>query len=259
MKKILALITAFFMSLGTSTDYTVVSEKPYTNNTYTVTDTTMPDYRSYFLGGEGASSSSGCQTINYSSNAQQVGFGTGYWFIDGNKPDMTKSHTKFKAKLYEYTPDPNDSTKMVRNDGEPKVETYVENDDGTQDAAIKSGMFLEGQYIIAPFKCILESRSVSGSVTSMKLLCTVGATSYRIRINNMKCWYCDINRTGELKFHTSDEQCGKTFSAGNVLGVATPETYVIIQPVDASGTVIGHCSMAQFYKGALTKDKSNEN
>lgn len=257
MKKILALITAFFMSLSTSTDYTVVSDKPYTNNTYTVTDTTMPDYRSYFLGGEGASSSSGCQTINYNSNAKMVKSSTGFWFIDGTEPEMTDTHTKFKAKLYTYKPDPDDNTKMLRDDGKPTLTAIKSSSGNYKDAGIKSGMFLDGQYIIAPFKCVLDSRSVSGSVNSMKLICNVGATSYSIRINNMKCWYCDVNRTGDLQFHTSDEQFGKTFSAGNVLGVATPETYIIIRPVDASGTVIGHCSMAQFYRGAFTKFEEN--
>lgn len=253
MKKILALITAFFMSLSTSTNYTVVSDKAYTTDTYQVTDTAMPDYRAYFLGGDGVSSSSGCQTINFNSNARPVGFGMGVWFVDGATPNASnKVDAKcFKAKLYEY-----DDKGKRTGDHEENCSIKVEEDGNTySDAYVKSGMFLDGQYIIAPFKCTLESKSISGSVTSMNLRCDVGANTYRIKIYNMKCWYCDINRTGDYTFHTSDEQCGKTFSQGNVLGVATPETYVKITPINSAGTAIGHCSMLQFYNGTYTKYK----
>lgn len=254
MKKILALITAFFMSLSTSTNYTVVSDKAYTTDTYQVTDTSMPDYRAYFLGGDGVSSSSGCQTTNFNSNAQPVGFGMGVWFVDSSTPTASNEANKkcFKAKLYEYDKDGKRKDDPVDVDCIVKVE---EDGNTYNDAYVKSGMFLNDQYIIAPFKCTLESKSISGSVTSMTLRCDVGANTYRIKIYNMKCWYCDINRTGDYTFHTSDEQCGKTFSQGNVLGVATPETYVKITPINSAGTAIGHCSMLQFYNGTYTKYK----
>lgn len=250
MKRFLALITAFFMSLSTSTDYTVVSDKDYSSNTYKVNEYQMPDYRTYFGGGLNASSSSGCTPINFNSNGQWVGFGSGYWFVDGSKPK--KKDGQLVAPTYKYTS--KGKCKVKKKNAKTHVITTV-NGKKYKDATLAKGSFKDGQYIIAPFNCVLMSHSVSGGVTSMNLRCDSGSNTYNITIRNMKCWYCDINRSGEFAYHTSDEQYGRKFSGGNVLGIATRDTYIKVTPIGKTGNQIGHCSMMQFYKGSYKKEK----
>lgn len=235
MKKILAAIMAFFMSLSSSTDYTVAPSKTYTDEYYTVVEDSLPDYRAYYGGGEKASITAGCKTNNYYANGKRVTNKTGFWFIDGQSYSI------------------GDSIKITDADGNTS-NGKKKDDDGN--AIIPKGAFKDGQAIIIPYAGTLQTQSKNGgSITSMVLKCsTANGTTYKIKITGMKYWYCDSQRKGDIQYHTGEEQQGKTFSAGNVVGYATTNTKITITPVLKNGKK-GTCSLKQFYNGEYTKVK----
>ena len=250
MKKILAIIMAFLTSLSTSTDYNIASEKTYTDGYYTVKETALPDYRSYYGGGDKASLSSGCKTTKYNAHGEKIKGTSCFWFIDGESFDVNTTEVTvydekgiaLKGKKYLH--------ELI------KVTSANSKYKDKYDASIPAGAFKNGKAIICPTEAKLVSSSKSTGLTSMTIACMSGNNRYKVKINNMQKWYCDADRKGDILFHTGDEQKGAAFHAGNVLGYATPETSIVIYPINAKNKRCGTCTMKQFYSGIFTKVKS---
>ena len=245
MKKLIALLMSFIMSLSTSTKFNPTDDKVYTKDTYTVQETTLPDYRQYF-GNAKASATSGCNTHNFYSRGVRVQGDNvyGYWLVDGDNYSID-SPDKNKVTTYTYDSD----GKKQTNTGQFTSKT---DNSGNKYIHTPKGMFPKGSAIIMPYDGTLSSTSANGSsITAMTVLCThPNGTQYRIQINNMKMWYCDKDRTGEFDFHTGEEQFGKKFSAGNVLGYATEDTYVVIKPIRNKKVLSDYSlTLNKFYKG----------
>lgn len=198
MKKILAIIIAFCTSLFNSVDFQVAGDKQYTADGYYQIDVgESPDYRTFYGSNPTASNLTSCKTTNYSAQGKRVSLDTsvstvGYWFVNGVNMDEKNLP---EEKYYEFTSE---------------------------------------SYIICPFDATLETDSTSNDGSTMTVICSVDNKSYRLTITGMECWYCDVGRnfsSGTLFQHTSDNQKGHVFKAGNVLGKAK------------AGTVINVCAI----------------
>jgi hypothetical protein len=86
----------------------------------------------------------------------------------------------------------------------------------------------------------------------MVVYCTaLSGVEYKLVISNMSCWYCDVGRVDSPTYHTSSEQNGKKFQAGNVLGRATSNTTIKVIPI-SNGSSIGTATLSEFYSGTYT-------
>lgn len=253
MKELLAMLLAFFTSLGTSTDFSIVADKPYTTDYYTVDITDPPDYRTFYDSSVSASSETNCKTTTYTAQGRRVASANfnsendanivGYWFANNQTFNTQVMASMCKEHI---------STDKV--EGENKVDYYE-----------AVGCFTEGTYIIMPYSGTLQSPSASTMNHSMTVFCAnpVNGQQYKLKICNMRCWYCDVGRKGALDttepkgnmYHTSDEKPGKKIPAGAVLGVATKDTKIQIIPIDANGTSVGTATLTEFYEGTFTKPK----
>lgn len=241
IKELLSLILAFFTSLGTSTEFSIVQDKPYTTNYYTVDVTDPPDYREFFSSGASASNETNCKTTVYSAQGKRVDGSVGYWVAN----NQTYQIGSLGGKVVAHTP-----TDYVTQ--ENKIDYYKVEE-----------CFTEGVYIIMPFSGTLQSPSSNTMNNSITVYCTHPETGvqYKLKFCEMRCWYCDIGRDGALDksgehgtmYHTSDEKAGKKFPAGSVLGVATDKTYFQIVPIDQSEASIGTADLVQFYNGEYKK------
>ena len=212
MKRLFAIALSFFVSLFNNVDFMVNDQQPYEASVYyTIDEQDPPDYREYYGQTPVASNKYSCKTSNYSSMGKRVnleGATSGFWFVDG---------------VYKY-------------------ENSLPND--------KVYTFDSETYIIAPYDCVLESDSKTNHGDTMTVLCDTGDNKYRLSFKDIKCWYCDINRVNieaTKGFHTSEEQRGKTFFAGNVLCVAKDGSTVTVTKVTDSGKEVA-CSIADMYK-----------
>lgn len=212
MKRLLAMLLALFTSIFSGVNYQVSGEKPYANNIYyTIDEADAPDYRTlYDKSFVAESNTTGCKTANYSEGQQYViynGVSTthkGYWFI-ANDTVVADDNIKFKTI-----------------------------DIGASDA-----------YIICPYDATLLSTSMTNDGHSMQLRVELNGNAYNLLFENMDRWYCCMSRTNplfdnngnEVWQHTSSEQKGHTFNAGNVLGRATDNTTVRITAVSGDDTV----------------------
>lgn len=240
MKKILAMILSFFMSLSTQTNYTMTEEKPYVASTYKVEDTALPDYRAYFGGGEKASATAGCNTNNYYSRGKLFGDCAGYWFVDGEVP--TDFNNIMYHKKVETASGGAVQYKTVRDDKKGIRENP--NDSRIKYVYLRKGTFEENQAIIMPYPGKLESSSSTTGLNNMIVTCSAPGKShvFQISIKNMKYWYCDKDRKGDINFHTGDEQQGKSFAAGHVLGYATEDTTITIKAME-NGKVLSRAKV----------------
>lgn len=207
---------SFLMSLSNSVEYAPVESTPYTDNSYYKVDVTdAPDYREYYSGTLSASNKLSCKTTNYSAQGKKVSMTTdvafeGYWF----------ENAVFKSEedLASYT-----STFTFVSDG----------------------------FIIMPFDGKLNTDSTTNRGDVMTVVCSVNGKDFRLTFESMECWYCDVGRENidaTHDYHTSDNQKGKTFKAGNVLGRAKGGvTKVTVKPIK-NGSVVGTCTVSQFYK-----------
>lgn len=206
MKRLLAMLLALFTSIFTGVNYQVSGEKPYANDIYyKIDEADAPDYRTlYDRSFVAESNTTGCKTTNYSEGQQYViynGVATsykGYWFI-ANDTAVVDDNLKYKT--------------------------------------LNIGS--EGSYIICPYDATLCSTSITNDGHSMSIRIELNGKAYDLLFENMDRWYCCMSRTNplidpngnEVWQHTSTEQQGHTFSAGNVLGRATANTTVNIKPV----------------------------
>lgn len=227
MKKILAMILAFIISLSNNTDYTITSDKPYTKDYYTINVDDPPDYRKYYGTISTSDATENCKTTNFSAQGKKVSGSDGFWFVN----NMSASLDSIDGNIVEH---------HKNNDGSQSVDYYV-----------ADGIFTDGNYIIMPYTGTLQCESKTNDCKSMTVFCkSPNGTEYKLVFANMECWYCDVSRDNPT-FHTSDEQTGKKFMAGNVLGKATSETIVKIIPTQGSSAV-GTATLSQFYSGSYT-------
>lgn len=233
MKKILAYIVAFVLSLSNGTTYTNVDEKEYTSDYFTITGEEAPDYREYYSGSGNNVSTAGCRISTFTANAMKLSWGSGYWFVNGKTVEESSINSE-------------NSNVVLMQDSAQANPYYV-----------LKGIFGDNETIICPYSATLESSTVTNDCTSMRLLVTTdNGSHYRLTITGMKCWYCDFNRTGEIYGHTVEEfgQGKTTFRAGYVLGKATSDTQIAIVPVGTDDTdiVIGTSTPAEFYRQTYT-------
>ena len=241
MKELLSLILAFLTSLGTSTEFCRVADKPYTANYYTIEVEDPPDYREFFNSSTSASNETNCKTTVYTAQGKRVQSSVGYWVANNQTYQLDSLGGKCK---------PHRSTNKVQQDN--KIDYYR-----------VSECFSEGVYIIMPYSGTLQSPSSNTRNNSITVFCTHPETgvTYKVQFSKMRCWYCDIGRNGALDkeeeegnlFHTSGEKVGKKFPAGSVLGVATDKTFFNITPIDDSESAIGTATLKQFYLGTYDK------
>lgn len=205
------MILAVFTSLFNGVNYQVSDDKPYgLDQYYTITEEEAPDYRVYYNKDFVAeSNTSGCKTKNYKSNGKYVAYGNivptyrGYWLLDGEV-----------AKLEDL-----------------------------QGQTLNFGK--SGSYIICPYDATLLSKSETNDGHNMIIQIDLDGKSYILTFADMDRWYCCMSRTNplldaggnEVWAHTSMEQCGHQFKAGNVLGRATDETSVTITSPNSSELV----------------------
>ena len=215
---------AFLVSLSSNTEYTVTSDKPYTEEYYTIDVEDPPDYREYYGSISTTDATKSCKTTNFSAQGKKIEGSTGYWFVNNMtvNPDELDDHITAHHRN-------NDSTK--------DIDYYVVTD-----------IFTTGNYIIMPYSGTLQVDSKTNDCRSMTVYCSApNGTEYKLVIYNMDCWYCDVSRENPT-YHTSDEQKGKKFLAGNVLGKANAGTTIKIIPIK-NGSAIGTSTLSQFYNG----------
>ncbi len=233
MKKLFAYFIAFLMSLKSATEFDMVEDKTYKGSGYMVEEQPAPDYRDFYYGAHGEKASELCNLNLFSSDGKQFSPTlSGYWFVDGETPPSNLDDIKQSVKDCELT--------------------------------LKK-MFTKGTYIIAPGPCKLKSYSAANDGTIMVVDCTMGKSDYKLTINNMECWYCDVDRSTKVHNHTGKEQHGKDFKGGQVLGRATEKTTIAIKPIvpkddktlkKKGGTKAWCNTIEQFYKGkwGINKD-----
>ncbi len=234
------MVLAFITSLGTSTEFSIVDDKPYTGNYYTVDISDPPDYREFYSQGSSASNETNCKTTVYMAQGKRVDGSVGYWVAN----NQTYSIDSLGGKSVPHYP-----TDYVNKDNE--VDYYKATE-----------CFTEGVYIIMPFSGTLQSPSANTQNNSMTVFCEHPETGvrYKLKFCKMRCWYCDIGRNGALSkdtkqgtlYHTSDERAGKKFPAGSVLGVATDNTYFQIVPIDDTDSALGTATLEEMYAGKYT-------
>lgn len=237
------MLLAFITSLGTSTEFKIVQEKPYSGNYYTIDISDPPDYREFFNSSTSASNETNCKTSVYSAQGKRVEGSVGYWIVNNQTYHIDSMAGKVKGHK---------STDTVNSKN--KIDYYK-----------VSKCFTEGSYIIMPYSGTLQSPSANSKNNSITVFCEHPETgvTYKLKFCNMRCWYCDIGRDGALDtskdcgdmYHTSDEKAGKKFPAGSVLGVATDKTYFQIVPIDDSESSMGTATLKQFYRGTFKKYK----
>lgn len=212
MKRLLAMLLALFTSISSGVNYQASGEKPYGKNVYYKVDVAdAPDYRTlYDKSFVAESNTTGCKTANYSEGQQYVIYNNlqtthkGYWFISND-------------------------TAIV--------------DDSIKCKTLDIGS--SGAYIICPYDATLLSTSTTNDGHSMQIRIELNGEAYNLLFENMDRWYCCMSRTNplydnngnEVWQHTSSEQKGHTFSAGNVLGRASDNTTVKITAVTGDDTV----------------------
>lgn len=221
MKKLLAIIVSVFISLFNNISYTAVVDKQYTDNNYYKVDVSdAPDYREYYSSVPSTAKKYACKTANYNAQGRKVKMTTnvaytGYWF-----------------------------------------ENAVNMDEASLSNTSNSYTFASSGYIIIPFDGKLNTDSTTNNGENMTVICSVDGKDYQLTFTGMECWYCDVGRgdSGESsKYHTSDNQKGKSFKAGNVLGRSIGgKTVVEIKPIK-KGKVKGSCTLQQFYKLTFTE------
>lgn len=207
---------SFLLSLTNSVAYTPVEDKSITaSNYYTIDEADAPDYRELYGGVATASSLVSCKTRNFSA----------------------------QGKLVNYT-----ENQDVTYHG-----YWLENSKVVTDAELptsKSFKFSGESYIIMPYDGTLLTDSTTNNGHSMEVLCTVGSKTYKLKFTKMKCWYCDVGRTepdNGKYVHTSDNQKGKSFKAGNVLGLSKEGTKVIVHEMKDDKVVENGTSFKTLY------------
>lgn len=227
---------AFLMSLKTSTSFNVVDNKPYDNDVYKIEQGDPPDYRELYGVANGEKIIKQCNHNNYAGNSKRYSSGSdGYWFVNGQ--DAPTNMTDIKSTV---------------------------NKDGN---LILEELFTDQVNIIAPFNCILETKSLANDCTNMTVSCTIKGTDYKITISGMYCWYCDVGRDeDELTGHTGKEQLGKKFRGGQVLGRATEKTKIKIKAIvpktkkylkNHNSTKAYVNTLNQFYEGLYGYDEND--
>lgn len=220
LKKLLAIVLAFFTSLFNSLEFQISDDKVYSESAYyTISEDDEPDYREFYGSINAGADTSGCKTTNYNAQGKLVDMaGTtvmyeGYWLENGTYKNI--------------------------NDISDQEQGYTFNSES---------------YIIIPYDGVLQSDSTNNNGTTMTIFCSVGDVTYRLSISGMQCWYCDIGRhysSDDNTFHTSENQKGKSFKAGNVIGLSTAGTSISIAPIK-NGKVVGTCTLQQMYMGTYT-------
>lgn len=238
MKKLFSMFMAFLMSLSSNTSYNLVEEKPYTGEYYRVSIEEAPDYRDYYSAKTSTTAEASCKTTKYTANGKIVEGTSGYWL--GNNQELSLDAVEGFTKELKTNDSINGSV----------IDRYS-----------VVGCFSQGQLIIMPFSGELITESCNNDGKSMTVDCANPNNSeikYRLKIENMQCWYCDVGRDGAIAqgggilFHTSDEKKGTSIRAGCVLGVATPDTKVTFVPINSAEKKAGICTPKQFYLGTYT-------
>ena len=207
MKKLLVLLSVFFVAIGHNLEPVQVDDVSFTDDSYYTGRThTAVDYQSMYDSyiDSSIAVSNGCNTAPISagkiddrpsSNSGRI------WFIFENKEDITKLYSADKG------------------------ETSLNADNGNT--------------IIAPATCIIKS-SANKSRGGKEMTISVG--SYKVTFYNMARWYCCKDRTPSLKkdinatfTHTKDAK-GQRLSQGDILGYATTETTVVVEEMGDDGT-----------------------
>ena len=216
MKKLLALLTTLFVSIFNNVGFTTMADRPYTGEGYyKVDEGEPPDYRDIYNYNPSMSGKSNCRTTNWSSGGIDV----------------------------DYSDDEKNSQLAIGKYVEANTTDKVDNLD------VKTITLKKHSYIIAPYDCTLLTSSNTSDGHTMELECTLGNNKYKIILKNMERWYCcnlrdmdvDASVSGNmLKYpwvHNSEEQQGKSFRRGNVLGVAIPNvTTATVVKVGVGGT-----------------------
>lgn len=214
MKRLFALIIGFFVSMFNNVDYMVNDMQQFVPNSYYTIDVAdPPDYREYYGATPSASNKLSCKTGNYSAGGKQIssvssGVVKGYWL---------------------------ENMKLMRESAIPNVKEFT---------------FESETLIIAPYDCTLETESVTNQGNTMTVICSISGKNYRLVFDNMVCWYCDVSRNNLEEtsgYHTGDEQKGKKFKAGNVLGKAANGTTVVVSYIPENGDAQA-CTLLDMYK-----------
>lgn len=229
MKKFIAFIIAFIASLANNTSYTVTEDKPYTEEYYKIDVADDPDYRQYYGTTSSVTSDTYCKVTNFSAQGKKVTGSDGYWFVNNLSANMMSIDANYCTEHH------------LNNNSSKPIDYYT-----------CSGCFTDGNYIIMPYTGTLECDSKTNDCSSMTVYCTADTgVQYKLVFMNMDRWYCDIGRVEDPTYHTSDEQRGKKFQGGNVLGQATSDTTVKIIPI-RNGASIGTATLSEFYSGTYT-------
>lgn len=214
MKKLLALLTALFVSIFNNVEFTTTADRVYTaDNYYKVDEADPPDYRDIYNFSPTASGKDNCKTANWSSNGREI------------KYDATTPADTTKGMWFENRVDKSIS------DAELSGHTYT---------------FTNSGYIIAPYDCTLQSSSKTNSGHDMVVVVELDGVKYRLTFSKMERWYCCMRKSADMDananildylwVHNSDEQQGKTFDRGCVLGSSiSGETTVTIVKLNALG------------------------
>lgn len=222
MKELLAILVGIFTSLFNSLEYQPAdTTKLYAEDAYyTIDANDSPDYREFYGSIYSNGDLSGCRTTNYDAQGKLIeGLPNnvryqGYWLENGTTTNI-------------------DSDKLI---------------DSTYE-------FKSNCYIIAPFDCTLVTDTNSNKCDTMVVDCEIDDVIYRLEFTDMERWYCDVSRTysSDDKYHTSDNQKGKLFRAGDVLGVAQAGTSVKVTPRNDT-EYLGTCTFQQMYLGEYTEN-----
>lgn len=253
MKKLISLILAFVMSIFNGTEFEEAPYKAYRaeHSQFSIADESQPDYRAYY-NGEASNNDIGCRIDTFEAdNACEVSWSKGkhmLWFFGGDTLDEGIAKPT----------NPNDDA------SKHKHGTYWQITDNSDDSSTLHVTFPCDNLveIIAPADCKIMDNTTSNNCKSINLAMEGGhGFEYRIRIDGLRCWYCDSGRENALDMdkpgprgHTVDNFRGTVIHGGEVIGYATSSTEIDIIAVTKAGEYYGFPdSLHAFYKGKATK------
>lgn len=214
MKKVLAVLTVFFIALANNLSPVQVEHTVFQSDCYYEGRThTSVDYQSMYSKyiDSSVQMSDGCRTTPIASKAtddRPTSNSGKYWFIESKTKDVSK-----------YT-------------------SGLDSKDPMQIGA------KDGDVIIAPAGCtITSSARKSRNGTQMEVTCG----NYKITFSNLARWYCCIDRKPkdiDATFQHTKDAKGTRLSKGDVLAIATKNTEVSITDL-SSGNAI---SIIEFYE-----------
>ena len=276
MKKLLAMFLALLMSLTNNTTFSVVDTKPYpgpgieygdpgddtdepddtydefldSNAGYYTIDADDPtDYRTINSKNVENVDKNKCKTATFSWDPRTVPNSNGFWVINGVTPTEDNIKVGTASSQVHHFEDKDDA-----------VEYYVIGGLKSDDGSTINKVFTDSSCIVMPYDGVIHTDG-SMSIDTMTVICSKTSGSktlyYKLFINNLRCWYCDLGRSGALdtnkpltiSSHTFKSLKDKAVDAGNILGLATEDTTITVYACNKNGKVLDKAvSVEEFYK-----------